>query len=99
MEKAQTFPYTWEGIEMAIFFKPDCGYGIKEKGEEMSHIEVKASEPLPITETGYRSLFVHYHAVEKEGGVLPFVEGWLDEASQKPEWKEYMLKKRQLKLF
>lgn len=68
-------------------------------GEMIAHIEIKAREPLPITSTGYRSHFLNFSEVEEHGGVILFVETWLEKAAQAPEWKEYIKEKKQLKLF
>lgn len=42
---------------------------------------------LPFTETGYRSLFIPESHLIEAGGAVVYVQAWLDEASQSPEWK------------
>ena len=49
----------WRGVEVEVSFirawsKPFySAYGFN-----LCHIEVRAEQPLPITETGYRSIFI-----------------------------------------
>ena len=73
----------WEGIAFTVTCNPDwLGLGIS------SHIEVRAEEPLPFTETGYRSIFLPHQAVEAAGGALAYVKGFLEESARRPVWKQ-----------
>lgn len=66
-----------------------------------AHLEVRSEtgEPLPISETGYRSHFLPREAVEEYGGPVEFVKAWLDHDAAKPAWKKYVQERRQLSLF
>lgn len=100
LKMKQTFKIEWRGIPISIFYQPDSSQAHKEiMGEFFGHIEVKANEPLPISSTGYRSLFLPFYDVGEQGGAILLVKTWLEKSSQSAEWKEYMKEKRQLKLF
>lgn len=45
------------------------------------------NDPLPMTETGYRSHFGSSADVDAEGGPVEFVRAWLKCDDQLPEWK------------
>ena len=83
----------WQGIELEIRHDADF------LGMDRDHIEVEsiqpARAPLPITETGYRSVFPAHGAVESAGGPVPLITGWLDEAAKERKWPQA----RQLSLF
>ena len=65
----------------------------------MCHIEVHCDEPLPLTETGYKSIFLAKGVLKDEHEVLSFVSTLLDEAAQSRVWQMHMADRRQLKLF
>ena len=79
----------WEGIQIAISHSP------LQFGGPFDHIEVKADVPLPITETGYRSRFIHPQELALFESPTDFVLQWLDELATK-EWLEA---NKQLTLF
>jgi hypothetical protein len=88
---------TWRGINLKV---RHCPRWLDRPGEFVTqHIEVVAEgrEPLPITETGYRSCFLNGAGAIKEWGDDPvkFVFDWLDKEAQSPNWKV----QRQLDLF
>ncbi|WP_299210562.1 hypothetical protein [uncultured Tateyamaria sp.] len=66
---------------------------------ETWHIELRCSEQLPVTETGYRSIFVPNAGFEGDAEVEIFVCGLLDEAATSKTWVQYVEDSRQLKLF
>lgn len=72
-------------------------------GCAMSHIEVRTIEPerapLPITETGYRSHFIHEPVVAEYGGAEAIIRMMLDEAANSREWIEREQNSKQLSLF
>lgn len=82
----------WNGI--MVTHRPNhCG--------EIDHIELTSENrvPLPITETGYRSHFLHEQQVEPFGSVLAYVQAWLDHEAMKPQWRAYVAASRQMSLF
>jgi len=100
MAEKQIYRHSWQGIEMEISFQPDYSKAYKDQmAASLSHIGIKAGEPLPITRTGYRSVFLSLEEVEKARGVILLVQKWLDEYSQSEEWKQYRNAQMQLSLF
>ena len=92
----------WQGIAIEISFTPDWSRAYREVyGHPLTHIEVRAEnkQPLPITETGYYSLFVPACEVEENGGPLAYVKTWLDVNAESDDWKEYCEEQRQGSLF
>lgn len=84
----------WNGIKIMITHTPNyCGV--------VDHIElhVENRERIPVTETGYRSHFLHESVIEPYGSALAFVQAWLDHEALDPEWRAYELASRQMSLF
>ena len=93
---------TWQNIELEIRYNPS--YCAVLKGDDaMAHIEVSVlhpeRHPLPITETGYKSHFIHCIVVEEYGTATDFVLAWLNHESRSPEWKKLQEAARQGELF
>ena len=69
----------------------------------MAHLEVESVKPkhapLPITETGYRSHFIHRTNVDHMGGPEAYVEAWIAEVANTPVWRNAEAASRQLALF
>ena len=90
----------WNNIKIEINYDPDYLNTSKEiKDGVIAHLEVKAAQPLPISETGYRSHFVSASIIEKAGGAVKYVTDALDEAAKNPKWKKHFLDNQQLSLF
>lgn len=94
------FEAEWSRIQIVIRYEAnwlntDCFMA--------AHIQVESvvpmREPLPITETGYRSHFTSPEVIEDHGGPVAFVLAWLDAESQSPAWKQAEAARRQLSLF
>ncbi len=49
----QTMSIDWRGIEITIGFDAEYFPSLG-----MAHMEIRSPQPLPITETGYKSIFV-----------------------------------------
>lgn len=88
-----TSKLTWQGIEIEVTYTPLMF------GGPFDHIELKAPQPLPVTETGYRSHFIHPDHMALFDSVDDFVIEWLNEWSQDPKWKETEFSSRQGELF
>ncbi|MFO6466253.1 hypothetical protein ACK8OR_17830 [Jannaschia sp. KMU-145] len=63
------------------------------------HIELRCAEPLPLTDTGYRSMFVPEEQFLDEAEIEGFVQWLLDDAAGSVAWKDFLEKSRQLNLF
>ena len=85
---------SWEGITIDLSYTQPIYCG-----PHFHHIELKASEPLPVTETGYRSHFIAPAELALWDSPEAFVIDWLNHAAQLPAWREYRDQSRQLSLF
>lgn len=83
---------TWQGIPVTVTYDPDWL-------KVVAHIELKAGHPLPVTQTGYRSLYIAPEAVAAQGGAVAAVMALLNEAAQHPAWQAGQEQRRQLTLF
>ena len=68
----------------------------------IDHVEIRSEDgdPLPITETGYKSYF--FGPVEPSmtaDEIAQMVIAWLDKDACSKEWRDYMNASRQLSLF
>ncbi len=91
-ETIQTYEVVWQDIPVTITFRPKW---LSLTG----HLELKSEQRLPVTETGYRSLFLSEESIERAGGAIAFVLGLLDEAAESQEWKDHCDQQQQLSLF
>ena len=89
--------FVWQDIEIEFKYWPL-------KWDVISHLEIRSvspeKEPLPITETGYKSHFFQPDSVEfVNGSIVETVIQWLDKEAQSKEWLDYVEKSRQGDLF
>lgn len=63
------------------------------------HLQLRCDERLPVTETGYRSIFVPEASFADEDEIRAFVTTYLDEAAQSKAWQAHLEDRRQMKLF
>lgn len=65
----------WQGIQVKITYQPHYSDAVlKMYGYQLAHVTVEAETPLPITETGYRSIFIPDSEVQgggRGGGLCP----------------------------
>ena len=91
----ETHAATWHGIELEIRYEP-VWLDLK---HSVAHLEVCTTrpdhEPLPITETGYRSHFIHGEELAEHGGPVSFVTAWLEHEAKSEGWQM----QRQMSLF
>lgn len=83
----------WEGIEF------DLSYTQPSYCLPYHHLELRAKEPLPVTETGYRSHFILPDELALWESPEAFVLDWLNQEAKSTEWKTYRAQSRQLSLF
>lgn len=84
----------WEGRTIRLSYRPEYFAGL-------AHVEIRSEdgEPLPITETGYRS---HFFAADDAIGlkdVETLVRGWLNGEARSKGWRDYCDRSRQMTLF
>ena len=77
----QTFTTTWRGIALHITFTPDA-FSLAD------HIEIRTEnrQPIPVTETGYRSHFRQPGTVEAMGGAVALIIEWLEAKAKRLSW-------------
>ena len=88
-----TLSITWEGITIAVSHEANW------LNTEYDHIELRADEKLPVTETGYRSHFIANTELALFDSLEEAVRQWLDAAATSKEWQKYLKDSQQLSLF
>jgi len=83
----------WQGIAITISHRSQWPI------VDFHHIEVKADQRLPMTETGYKSHFMPEKALSEFEDVVDFVSQWLEATCQSKEWLRYVEDMRQPSLF
>jgi len=89
----QTFTLIWADRSIAVSHQANwlrSGYW---------HIELRCADRLPVTGTGYRSIFVPQADFADETAIKDFVTRLLDEVAVSPAWQSYLVASRQLTLF
>lgn len=78
---AEEIEFVWKGLTVQV--------GVKRNWSnlEITHLEIRCVEPIPITETGYRSHFMPQADLDKWSDPKEFVLAWLEDASASVEWK------------
>jgi len=105
MENKDVFNITWQGINIEISCcEPSYMKSHRDiYGYVMLHIEVKSispeKAPLPITETGYKSIFIAQPDLAGKGGALKYVTSYLDEKAKSKKWRNCQKNSRQFNLF
>lgn len=93
----------WQGVDIEISYEANWLGGDPKRAYATAHITVTAKRPerarLPITETGFRSHFIHADEVAEGGGPVAYVQDWLDYMARSKEWIAYEQSSRQLSLF
>tara|TARA_E500000318_G_scaffold112008_1_gene133343 strand:+ start:29805 stop:30134 length:330 start_codon:yes stop_codon:yes gene_type:complete len=97
---SEVFEIVWSKIPITIKYTPNYWESVK-----VDHLEVKAAEPLPFTETGYRSAWLLPGQLDGRTPV-EYVMQALEEDSKTKKWKSYLeekkvqeLKRTQMSLF
>ncbi len=104
MKNKDVFILEWRGYEIEVsFVKSYAGAFERACGFPLSHIEINTISPpkaaLPITETGYRSIFMALPEIEAQGGVKTLILNELNREAEKRGWKKMEAEERQYKLF
>jgi hypothetical protein len=93
----QKFKTVWKGLQITIRYNPNWFVG---KDDFITqHIEVKSADriPLPITKTGYRSIFLNGKQAldEFDNDPIMYVMTWMEAAAKEKQW----LDQQQMSLF
>lgn len=92
-EGYQSFELIWQKRTIEVSYQANW------LNSDTWHIELRCSDRLPVTETGYRSHFLCDPGFEDEQAVMTFIIAWLDDAARDPSWTRYIEDSRQLDLF
>ena len=82
----------WEGIAFRILYTEN-------KFASHDHVEVYADEPLPITETGYKSMFQPNGFWENIAAVEQYFMSWIRSEAKSKAWIARVEEQRQPDLF
>lgn len=99
-EDSIVYQITWQGIPVEITYTPvwmECS-GLHEN-TVLSHIQLRVSKPISITDTGYKSMFFWQKKSDMLADVKQQVINLLDEASTSKKWLQYCKEQRQPSLF
>jgi hypothetical protein len=96
--------FDWQGITVEVTYEPNwLNVSNPDCDLPYAHLEIRTvapeRAPLPITETGYKSHFLHPYEIEEFGGPVAYAEAWLNEMAKAQEWLDYQTSSRQLSLF
>ena len=91
-DRYQTFTVVWDKrvVEVSVL-----GNWL---GGDHWHIELRSKEVLPLTSTGYRSIFVPMAALADHAAIQTQVMTWLDEAAEDAAWLRNLEASRQYSL-
>jgi len=94
----------WQDIAIEVAYTPDwLNQANKYPEAGYAHIEVRSIEPekipLPITETGYKSEFIHDSCIDGLDDAVAFIIDQLEEGAKAPVWQAYVEQQRQYTLF
>ncbi len=95
--QALEFMVEWQGVTLEVHFKP-CLW------QSTSHLEIRCIAPeraaLPITETGYKSLFLPIGSLpDDEDELRAHILDWLDRAARSAAWISALASAAQGELF
>ena len=89
----ETFSMIWQERTIAVSFQANW------LNSGHCHVELRCIERLPVTATGYRSIFVPDAGFVDEAAIAAFVSALLDDAAKDKTWLRYLGDSHQLTLF
>ena len=93
----------WQGITLSVEYEEAFLGFCRPSPSALAHLQIRSIMPdraaLPMTETGYRSHFIHPDAIDEAGGAIAYVIAWLEHDARKPEWRKQQANGQQLSLF
>jgi len=103
-KSSKTYRITWQSVEIDVRHTPDYWSAVKRVYRySMDHLEVISvepeREPLPITETGYRSIFLCSTELEEFDSPAEYVLAALEAEAATDKWLEQKAAADQFSLF
>lgn len=90
----------WDSIEIDFNYVESFSPAHEKiHGDKMSHIELYSNDILPITNTGYKSIFILKENLDRWGGLEKYIKDELDLAANTDQWKKHIENRNQLSLF
>lgn len=85
---------TWRGINLTIIHTINYFDGI-------DHIEIHSKNRVPfsISETGYKSDFLHFGGLQGHSNAVEYVLSWIEHEAKSKAWKTQEFASRQGNLF
>ena len=104
MTETDTHEFEWRKKRITVTYTPNGSPAYEDSYHDtLAHLEIKTispiNDPLPITETGYRSYFTNPRLVEAFKGPVGFVKAMLEKEAQNPKWLAHEKSLQQLSLF
>lgn len=95
------FNLNWRGIdiEVSFYLSPWSKTIEKNYGVKLFHLELACKQALPITNTGYKSLYIYEPDLKPYESASAYILAMLDKASTAREWKKHEESSKQLSLF
>lgn len=93
MPAKQVTTLVWRDIPVEITFTRHVF------GQDLDHVELRAPQRLPVTQTGYRSHFMPHDQDLDLERLKTWVIAWLDEKSQDKAWLDWVECSKQGDLF
>jgi len=80
--ETQSYEFDWDGISISVTYAPDWLSITSKYGVAAAHLKIEAIKPkrapLPMSETGFRSLFSQKETIKAGGGPVAYALAWLD---------------------
>ncbi|WP_417624040.1 hypothetical protein [Paremcibacter congregatus] len=93
----------WREYHIELRYDPDPYHQAARNGVAIAHLEIRclrlARAALPISETGYRSVFMPDCDLKDYDSAADYVRQWLECAAQTRAWQDRFDQARQLSLF
>jgi len=95
----------WEGRRIEVRYEPDWLNRQQDPDNQyqVGHLDIRTiapeNAPLPITETGYRSHFIHPSIIDEAGGPVAYVLAWIKREAYAPHWLKIQTEFEQPSLF
>jgi hypothetical protein len=99
----QSSTFEWRGLVIEVSLSSPVYLSSYKAvyGYDLIHFEIQSAgrEPLPISETGYQSVFTHPEIIAADGGPVAYARTWLDQEAASPVWLASQIAARQYSLF